>query len=55
MYGMALAVGLSVADVQGWQDVIQSITPEDIQTVAKAYLDPSRSTTGWLLNKEGTP
>lgn len=53
-YGMALSIGLDVQDVQSWPEIIESMTVEDIQTVAKTYLIPARSTTGWLMQAEAT-
>ena len=48
LYGGALALGLSVADVQGWQDVVDAVTPADVQAVAREHLRLERSVTGWL-------
>ena len=48
LYGGALALGFTVADVQGWQDVVDAVTPADVQAVAREYLRIESSVTGWL-------
>jgi zinc protease len=48
-YGAALASGLTVADVQAWPDILQSITGDQIMAAAKAVLRPEASVTGWLM------
>ncbi len=48
-YGAALASGLSVADVQAWPDILQSISGDEIMAAAKAVLRPEASVTGWLM------
>jgi zinc protease len=47
-YGAALTQGLTVADVQAWPDVLQSVTPEDVKAVAAKVLVRERSVTGWV-------
>ena len=51
-YGRALAVGLTVADVQAWPEVLQSVTADDIMEAAKSVLREQSSTTGWLMRPE---
>ncbi len=53
-YGAALAVGLSVADVQGWPDALAAVTATDVMAAAKLVLQPETSVTGWL-EKAVTP
>ena len=48
-YGAALTSGLTVADVQDWPNVLQSITPDDVMAAAKLVLDRKQSVTGWLM------
>jgi zinc protease len=50
-YGAALAVGLTVADVQGWPDLLKAVTAEDVKRAA-ALLRPEASVTGWLMGAE---
>ncbi|MEM8793205.1 MAG: pitrilysin family protein [Pseudomonadota bacterium] len=51
LYGNALAVGISVEEVQNWPDVIEAITPEDVRA-ATALLDLDASVTGYLEREE---
>ncbi len=48
-YGAALASGLTIADVQAWPDILQSITGDQIMAAAKQVLRPEVSVTGWLM------
>lgn len=52
-YGAALTSGLTVADVQAWPEVLQSITPDDVMAAARALLDKRASVTGWLVPAGG--
>lgn len=51
-YGEALAVGLTVKDVQDWPAILQSVTPEDVMAAAHKVLDRNQAVTGWLTRKE---
>jgi zinc protease len=51
-YGRALAIGLTVEDVQNWPDILQAVTPEQIIAAAKQVLVPERSVTGWLMREQ---
>ena len=48
-YGAALTSGLTVADVQAWPDILQSITPEEILVAGRRVLDRDKAVTGWLM------
>jgi zinc protease len=48
-YGWGLAIGRTVAQVEGWPDAISKVTPEDVKRVAAIYLDIRRSVTGTLV------
>jgi len=48
-YGAALTQGLTVGDVQAWPETLQSVTEEDILTVAREVLDRDRSVTAWVV------
>jgi zinc protease len=47
-YGEALAVGLTVEDVQAWPDILDAVTKDDVMKAAHEVLDRRRSVTGWL-------
>lgn len=51
-YGEALAVGLTVADVQDWPQVLQAVTPDDVMQAARKVLDRRNAVSGWLLTEE---
>lgn len=48
LYGQALAVGLTVQDVQDWPNILQSITADEIMAAANAVFDKKNAVTGWL-------
>jgi len=47
-YGRALASGLTVADVQEWPKLLQSVSEQDILDAARAVFNDDASVTGWL-------
>ena len=51
-YGEALTVGLTVADVQAWPQVLQEVTPDDVMQTARKVLNRNNAVTGWLLTEE---
>ena len=53
-YGQALAIGLTVEDVQAWPDLLEAVTAEDIMTAAAEVLVVPGSVTGWLMKDEAT-
>ena len=50
--GAALTSGLTLADVDAWPDLLQAVTPEDVQAAARALFRPEASVTGWLMPDE---
>jgi len=54
-YGMALAVGRSVADIESEPARIQAVSVADVLEVARAYLDSRRSVTGVLVKLAPAP
>lgn len=53
-YGRALAVGLTVEDVQQWPDILEAVTGDDIMAAAAGVLQRRGSVTGWLMKEEAT-
>lgn len=51
-YGRALTTGLTVADVQAWPQVLQSVTSDEIIAAALEVLRPEASVTGWMMRQE---
>lgn len=48
-YGEALTSGLTVADVQAWPEILQQVTPEDVEAAAARLFDKRRAVTGYLV------
>ena len=48
-YGEGLSVGLSVEDVNDWQDILDAVTAEDVVAAAHLVLDTPATGTSWLL------
>jgi zinc protease len=48
-YGWNLAVGRTIEDVEARQERLRAVTAEDVQAVARKYLDRKRSVTGYLI------
>ena len=51
--GKALAVGLTVDQVESWPDRIKAVTLDQVNDAARAVLDDKRSVTGWLMRPKG--
>lgn len=51
-YGEALAIGLTVQDVQDWPAILDSITEDEVMEAARQVLRPETSVTGWLTAPE---
>ncbi|NIP68578.1 MAG: hypothetical protein GTO04_05150 [Planctomycetales bacterium] len=51
-YGVALASGFGIEDVQNWPEVLQQVTPEDVMAAANRVFDTRRSVTGYLTRAE---
>jgi zinc protease len=47
-FGQALTTGNTIADVERWPQRIAAVTREEVDSAARAVLDPRRSVTGWL-------
>lgn len=53
IFGSVLTIGGSVEDFTSWPDRLREVTVEDVNKVARKYLDRNRSITSRLLPKEG--
>ncbi len=51
-YGSGLSQGLTVADIQAWPDILQSVTSEQIMAAAHEVFNRNNSVTGWLSAPE---
>ncbi|MEM9764032.1 MAG: pitrilysin family protein [Pseudomonadota bacterium] len=52
LYGSAAVLGLSVEDIHEWPKVLNAVTAEDVQRVARDLLRPEASVTGRLTESE---
>ncbi len=53
IFGSVLTIGGSVEDFTSWPERLRKVTVEDVNKVARKYLDRNRSITSRLLPKEG--
>jgi zinc protease len=54
-YGMALASGLTIEDVEAWPGILKAVTPEDIMAATERVFDRRNAVTAWLTAPEATP
>ncbi len=47
-YGWGLALGRSIAQIEGWPEEIRKVSVDDVKKAAAAYIDARRSVTGIL-------
>jgi zinc protease len=48
-YGQELSIGLTLADIESWDETLAAVTAEDVMTVAQKVLDRKNAVTGWLM------
>ena len=48
-YGAAISTGRTIADVDSYPERIEKVTVDSVNAVARKYLQPKRSVTGYLL------
>jgi hypothetical protein len=49
--GADLAIGLSLEDSEGWLDVLEQVSADEVMAAARR-LDRRQSVTGWLMGVE---
>jgi zinc protease len=47
-YGQELSVGLTLADIDSWDEALGAVKAEDVMAVARKVLDRKNAVTGWL-------
>jgi zinc protease len=55
MYGEELTIGLTVADIQGFDDVLGAVTVEDVMDAAHKVFNRNNAVTGWLTQTQEVP
>ncbi len=53
-YGEGLSVGLSLEDIDGWDEALSAVTEADVTAVAQKVLDKRNAVTGWLTQPADT-
>lgn len=48
-YGSALTSGLTIADIEAWPDILQSVTENDVNAAAREIFDKTKAVTGWIM------
>ena len=48
-YGWGLITGQKISDIESWPDRVSKVSAQDVQAVAKKFLDLKRSVTGTLM------
>jgi zinc protease len=47
-YGQGLSIGLTIADIDGWDEALSAVTEADVMEAARMVLDRRKAVTGWL-------
>ncbi len=53
MYGEELAIGLTLGDIQNWDETLAAVTVDDVRAAAEKVFDRQHAVTGWLTRPEG--
>lgn len=51
-YGEGLSIGLSIADIESWDEALAAVTEADIMAAAETVFDRRNAVTGWLMRPE---
>ncbi len=51
-YGEGLSVGLSLDDIDGWDEALSAVTEDDIMAAAAKVFDRRNAVTGWLTRPD---
>ncbi|AZL59033.1 insulinase family protein [Tabrizicola piscis] len=54
-YGEGLSVGLTLADIESWDEALSAVTEADIMAAAAKVFDRRNAVTGWLTRPEAAP
>lgn len=48
-YGEELSIGLTIQDIESWDDALGAVTAEDVMAAARKVFDRRNAVTGWLV------
>jgi zinc protease len=51
-YGQELSIGLTLADIESWDEALAAVTAEDVMAAARKVLDRKNAVTGWLTRPD---
>jgi zinc protease len=51
-YGKGLSVGLTVEDIEGWDEALAAVTEAEVMDAARLVLDRKNAVTGWLTRPD---
>jgi zinc protease len=54
MYGEELSIGLTLEDIQGWDEALAAVTVDDVRTAAAEMFNRKQAVTGWLTRPDAT-
>jgi zinc protease len=54
-YGEGLSIGLSIEDIESWDDALAAVTEADIMAAAQKVFDRRNAVTGWLTRPDAEP
>ena len=53
-YGEGLSIGLSIVDIESWDDALAAVTEADVMAAAQKVFDRRNAVTGWLTRPRRT-
>lgn len=54
-YGEGLSIGLTLEDIESWDEALAAVTEADVMAAAKMVFDRRNAVTGWLVRPEAEP
>jgi len=54
-YGEGLSIGLTLEDIEGWDEELAAVTEADIMAAAATVFDRRNAVTGWLVRPDAEP
>jgi zinc protease len=54
-YGEGLSIGLTIDDIESWDEALAAVTEADIMAAAQRVFDRRNAVTGWLVRPDAEP